>query len=373
MKNPVLGQEKLQKTLFHEIMRGQLPHALLFCGQPGCGKLALALAYAGSLLCQHKTEEGERCGQCPSCKMIDSYAHPDLHFVFPVLKPGSNISDDKISSWREQLQHSLYFDLSDWVNTLKASGNANATIYTAENQSIQRKMSLKPAMGVHKVMIICWPERMMPECANKLLKLIEEPPVNSHFLFVSDEPSLILPTLLSRMQRIDIQRIPQSALQSYLIKNENANEVQAEETAHLANGSLTKALKILYHEDDNTKMYLDLFITLMRASWKRDVKAMRQWSIEVSDMRKEVQQDFIDYCLHLIRENFMYNFHIKTLNSMTADEANFAVRFAPFVNERNVIQLADMLERCYRDLVRQVNAKMVFFDMTLQLSVLIRK
>lgn len=373
MKNPVIGQEKLQETLLHEIVRGQLPHALLFCGQPGCGKLALALSYAGSLLCQQRSEDGERCGQCPSCKMVDSYAHPDLHFVFPVLKPGSNISDDRIKSWREQLQRSLYFDLADWVNDLKANGNANPTIYTAESQSIQRKMSLKPAMGLHKVMVICWPEKMMPECANKLLKLIEEPPANSHFLFVSDEPSLILPTLLSRMQRIDVPKIQESALKDYLVRQENVAAPQAEEISRLADGSLTKALKILYHEDDNTKMFLDLFITLMRASWRRDVKALRQWSIEVSDMRREVQQDFINYCLHLIRENFIYNFHINTLNSMTADEANFAVRFAPFVNERNVIPLTEMLERCYRDLVRQVNAKMVFFDMTLQLSVLIRK
>ena len=377
MRNPVFGQEEIQGRLFREIQHGQMPHALLLHGPSGCGKLAIAIAYAQSILCSHRTAEGEGCGECQSCKMVGHLVHPDLHFVFPVIrsKSGStpDISDDHIKEWRALVQKSPYFDLSDWQACLKANGNIQATIYTVESDSIQRKMALKPALGEHKAMIICWPEKMMTECANKLLKLIEEPPSNTHFIFVSEEPARIIPTLISRMQRIELHAVTKTDLIRFLVNHKQLPSDQAENIASQSNGSLSQALKILNNENNDNAIYFNLFTTLMRASWRRDVKAMRTWSEELADKKREQQLNFFNYCLYLLRENFIYNFHIKNLNSMTAQEAEFAVRFAPFIHERNVILIKELFEKCFYDLQRQVNAKMVFFNMTLQISVLIRK
>lgn len=377
MRNPVFGQEEIQNRLFREIQHGQMPHALLLHGPSGCGKLAMAMAYVQSILCPHRTAEGEGCGECQSCRMVSHLTHPDLHFVFPVIrsKSGStpDISDDHLKEWRAMVQKSLYFDLNDWQACLKSNGNIQATIYTAESDSIQRKMALKSALGEHKAMIICWPERMMTECANKLLKLIEEPPLNTHFIFISEEPGKIIPTLISRMQRIEMHAVTRADLTRFLTSKKNLSSAQAEEIVSQANGSILQACRILNNDNDENVMFFNLFTALMRASWKRDVKTMRTWSEELAESKREQQLNFLNYCLYLVRENFIYNFHIKNLNSMTPQEAKFAIRFAPFINERNVILIKELFEKCYYDLQRQVNAKMVFFNMTLQISVLIRK
>lgn len=374
MKHPIVGQEELQTLLVREINRGQMPHAILFNGSIGYGALALAVNYARNLLCPNAHDNaGEYCGACPSCKMTGDFVHPDLHFVFPILHTANDISDDSIKIWRKRMQDGLYFDFSDWSEMLKAKGNTQPCIYAKESDSIQRKMNLKPAISDHKVMIVCWPEKMTAECANKLLKLIEEPPANSHFLFVSDAPHLILSTLYSRMQRIDVKPLTADSIAGYLESELHISGSEASHIAGRAGGNLTKAIKMARNDDEKTAGYLEQFITLMRASWRRDMKSIRQWSLNLSDWKRDSQLEFVDYCLQLVRENFIYNFHINSLISMTKSEEDFAVRFAPFVNERNILSLAETLETCHRDLSRQGNPKIIFFDMALQISVLIRK
>ena len=372
MRNPVFGQEEIQGRLFREIQHGQMPHALLLHGPSGCGKLAIAIAYAQSILCSHRTAEGEGCGECQSCKMVGHLVHPDLHFVFPVIrsKSGStpDISDDHIKEWRALVQKSPYFDLSDWQACLKANGNIQATIYTVESDSIQRKMALKPALGEHKAMIICWPEKMMTECANKLLKLIEEPPTGTHFLLVSNEPDKILPTILSRSQCIDVKGVAQDVMAEALAHLHP--ECDATGIARTARGSFTAALKALDTSRDQA-LFLDLFILLMRLSYQRKIKEMRAWSEQMAAMGRERQKDFLAYCQRLVRENFMYNFHLPTLNYMTAQEADFAKNFARFVNERNVVGIMNELELAQRDIGQNVNPKFVFFDFALKMIVLL--
>lgn len=369
MFSQVIGQAAIASRLINEAEAGRVPHALLFCGPPGSGKLALAVSFAQYLLCRHpKTDDA--CGTCPSCRLSTHFAHPDLHFVFPVIRYKSaenSVCDVYMDAWRKRLENGLYFDMEDWMADMKAE-NQQPLIYAAEAAQIQRKLSLKAAMGGQKVMVVWQPEKMNAECANKLLKLIEEPPADTHFLLASNEPGKILPTILSRTQRIDVKGVSPVFITETLARLHPGCEAEA--VARTARGSVTAALKALDAQRDQA-LFLDLFILLMRLSYQRKIKEMRAWSEQMAAMGRERQKDFLAYCQRLIRENFIYNFHLPALNYMTVQEADFAKNFARFVNERNVAGIMDELELAQRDIGQNVNPKFVFFDFALKMIVLL--
>lgn len=371
MFSQVIGQQDIQSLLINEVQEKRLAHALLFCGTSGSGKLALAISFAQYLLCEHPNEK-DACGVCSSCKKFSRFVHPDLHFVFPVIKykdAQNSISDAYLEHWRKRLQQGLYFDLNDWLSDMGAT-NQQALIYTAESDQIQRKLSLKSTLGGRKIMLIWMPERMNTECANKLLKLIEEPPSQTVFLLVSDEPDKILPTIQSRTQRINIKAIDSNSIIRQLISAHQLDEEKASVIARNAQGSYTQALKNLQIDEDNA-LFFDLFVMLMRLSYLRKIKEMRKWSEQIASMGRERQKNFLTYCQRLVRENFVYNFHMQDLNYMTAQESDFAKNFARFINERNVIKITNELSDAQRDIEQNVNAKMVFFDFALKMIVLL--
>ena len=204
----VIGQEDAKQRLIREVNEGKIPHARLFCGGEGIGKLPLAIAYARYLSCEHRSET-DACGTCPTCMKYNKLAHPDLHFVFPVIKKKSGkdtVSDDFLPEWRELLESTPYFNFGLWLKEMGAE-NQQAQIYVKESDEILRKLSLKSSQGGYKVMIIWLPEKMNVDCSNKLLKLLEEPPAQTVFLLVSEEPDRLLTTILSRTQRFKLRTV----------------------------------------------------------------------------------------------------------------------------------------------------------------------
>lgn len=367
----VVGQEDIKRRLLAETHTGRIPHALMFCGPAGSGKLPLALAYARYLLCESPSET-DACGVCPACRMTQNYAHPDLHFSFPVVRykdAERSVSDVYLDKWREQLTRSPYFDLADWLADMEA-GNQQAMIYAAESDAIQKRLSLKSSQGGRKVLVMRWPEKMRVECANKLLKLIEEPPVGTVFLLVSETPDKVLPTILSRTQSIRVPALEQGILEQALITRHHLRPEEAGLPARLACGSYTAAVKALTVNNESA-LFFDLFVMLMRLSYQRNIKEMRKWSERIAAMGRERQKDFLAYCQRLIRENFIYNFHREELTYQTPEENNFSKNFARFVNERNIIPIMEELSATERDIEQNTNPKMVFFDFALKMIVLL--
>lgn len=367
----VIGQEAIEQHLQSMISQNKLPHALLFCGPGGSGKLPMALGLARLLLCQHPAE-GNPCGQCNACHMTAQWAHPDLHFTYPIVRykdAAHSVSDAYIEAWRKRLTKGPYFSMADWLTEMK-SNDMQAVIYTAESDALQRKLSLKAAMGGNKISIIWMPERMNDECANKLLKLIEEPPASTYFLLVSEDPQRILPTIRSRAQQIDFRAPSTEAVEQALIQQEQCSPEQARYIAHIASGNYTDALQALKADGDRA-LYFDLFVLLMRLAYLRNIKEMRRWSEQLAGMGRERQKEFLISCQRLIRENFMFNFGMQQLNRLTIEEANFAQKFARFINERNVIEIMDELSCAQRDIEQNVNPKFVFFDFSLKMIVLL--
>ena len=220
--------------------------------------------------------------------------------------------------------------------------------------------------------MIWLPEKLHPSCANKLLKLIEEPPANTIILMVSEIPDLVLGTIISRSQMINVSPLKEESLKGTLMSKYMLSENDAEYIAHLSQGSYLKATELISTNEENM-FYLEQFKTIMRNSWARNVKGMKEQAEMLATIGREKQKNFLAYCQHLIRENFIYRFQAPEMNYLNMEEASFSVKFSPFVNERNVFGLMEELEKAEMHITQNVNAKIVLFDLALKITVLIRK
>lgn len=369
----VIGQQAAKQRLIQEVKEQRIPHALLITGPQGVGKLALAISYARYICCANPTDT-DSCGKCQSCRLFDKLIHPDVHYVFPVIKKkGSSkefSSDDYINEWREIILKSPYFNLNDWLAAMKAD-NQQPLIYVKESNEIIRKLSIKSMMGGYKIVIIWLPEKMNLECSNKLLKVLEEPPSQTIFLMVSEDPSIILPTILSRTQRFNIHSLTETEIANRLLQN-GLTETDARAIAHNAEGSYLKAIETLSINEDNEE-YFELFVQLMRLAYTKKVKELKEWSEKMASYGREWQKSFLSYCQRMVREDFIYNFHQPDMIYLNTEEKKFSQNFAPFINERNIIEIMNELSEAALHVERNVNAKMIFFDFALKIIMLLRK
>jgi DNA polymerase-3 subunit delta' len=366
----IIGQEEAKERLIREAKEGKIAHARLFCGNEGVGKLPLAIAYAQYLSCEHPTDN-DSCGVCPNCVKYNKLIHPDLHFVFPVIKKKNKdtISNDYLQEWREILNSSHYFNLNMWLKEMGAE-NQQAQIYVKESDEIIRKLNLKSSQGGYKVMIIWLPEKMNVECSNKLLKLLEEPPTQTIFILISEEPDMLLPTIQSRVQRFNIHAIDKEKIAETLCLNYGLEPNDAKNIAHRCQGNFLKALETIHLNEDN-QFYFEEFVSLMRLAYQRKIREIKQWSDNIAAIGRERQKNFLAYIQRMLRESFIYNFHTPDISYLSSEEQKFSSRFSPFINEGNVISIMEELSIAEQHIGQNVNAKMVFFDLALKMIVLL--
>jgi len=380
----IIGQQEVKKQFIRTVTEQRIPHAQLLRGPEGIGKLALAIAYAQYISCENRTAT-DSCGVCPSCVKYKKLAHPDLHFVFPTIKPtgkSSVVCDDFIAEFRKTVLESPYFSVNEWYAEI--SGDAKqGLIYSNESEEILRKLSLKTYESEYKVMIIWLPEKMHGTCANKLLKILEEPPEKTIFLLVSNEPDQIITTILSRTQHIHIPRLKNDEIVRALMNNDDL-DIEKEDALYavnIANGSYLVALAVL-NEGDENKQNFERFVMIMRLAWqvgnKKDhasLKTLRKWSDDMAaaTMGRERQKNFLSYAQRMTRENFIRNIQQPELNYFTTSEAGFSERFSPFINERNVEDLMAEFALAERQVEQNVNAKMIFFDLVLKVIMLLKR
>ena len=374
-RNEVIGQEEVWQRLTEMVREERLPHAIMLCGPQGCGKMALALAFASYLLCQNRDGHNEACGECKQCKMLEKWGHPDLLFSYPTIKTpamGSEhkpVSEDFAEEWRNMISRSPYFNIEQWMTEIGAE-NQQAIITAGESDELNRKLSLKSSQGGYKVSVIWLPERMNTECANKILKLIEEPPSQTVFIMVSENPDNLLETIRSRVQRIDVKKTDNESIQKALVSKYGITDDDAMRVARLANGDWLTAVGELTADSEN-KDFLADFQSLMRLAYQRNVRELKRWSDNINSYGREKQKRFLTYFLRLIRESFMYNFQQPDLSYLTSQEEAFTANFARFVNENNILQINELANKAIRDISQNANGKIVFFDMALQMIVLL--
>lgn len=376
----MIGQQEACDRLLQLAADGRVPHAMIFTGPKGSGKMALALAFACYLL-------GECMGELPSTvplasvanaeAMLAKWQHPDLYFTFPVIRPKGTSSDRQVTSddflreWRQMLSESVYFTMDQWMRRMEAE-NQQAMIYEAESDALNRKLSVKSSQGGYKVCVVWLPERMNLSSANKMLKLLEEPPLNTVFLLVSEEPSRLLETIRSRVQRFEVRGIDSADIARALVERRGIDAEMAGRMARAAGGNWLKAIEE-FDADNENRQFFDLFVTLMRKAYMRDLKELKKWSETVAGYGRERQRRMLTYFLRMVRESFVYNFGLAELNYMTRGEESFAQNFARFVNERNVVEMAEKIQRTIRDIGQNANAKIQFFNLATDMIILLKR
>ena len=264
-----IAQDGIRQRLMQQLAAGRVPHALLFCGPEGCGKLAMAVEFAQALIEHGADERGRR--------MAEGLVHPDLHFVFPVFKPegasSAPTSDMFLPQWRERLAEGCYFDLPTWTATLSKEAK-KVQIYAEESGQILHKLNLTSSQGGYKVMVVWLPEMMHETCANKVLKILEEPPRETVFILVSNHPERLLDTIVSRCQRIDFKALTEAEIAAALTELRGLEAETARNIAHAAAGSLTRALQLISVSTEEAQFF-SMFVLLMRKCYLRDIHEMR--------------------------------------------------------------------------------------------------
>ena len=346
----ITGHQAAAQQLRDAIDNDRMPHALLISGREGSGALTLALTAAQYILCENHTPDGEPCERCPHCLQIHKLQHPDLHFAFPVVNrkgqsgDDSAVSLDYIAEWRDILLRRPDITYTDWVKFISDEGK-NAQIYKAEASSIIRILSTKPYESDKRVMIIWLPEKINETASNKLLKIIEEPYPKTFFLLVSNDPDRVLGTILSRCQRLNIPPLDPCWMQPRI-------------------------------EPDERQYFFDKFCAMMRLSYMRRIFDMRDWSVEMAGLGRQRQQDFLQYAQSMIRENFILNVSMpegQSVNYMDDQEAQFSSRFHLYVNHRNVEGIMNELAQAEKDIAQNGAAKIIFFDLSLKLIMLLKQ
>lgn len=370
--NDIPGHDEVKNRLRSMADTGKLPHALLIEGPAGIGKLALARALAQYIHCEHPTSEGDSCGKCPSCRQHESFNHIDTIYSFPVIKKDKQkISDDYITEFRELLRQTLFMSFDKWLMKLD-NINAQPMIYVDEAYELIRKLNYTAHGSKYKIVLMWMPERMKEDAANKLLKLIEEPYSDTIFILISDNPRLILPTIYSRTQRIDVKRYDDIAISQYLRHEFSLSDDDACHIAHLAAGNMAVAIEMLNVRSDASK-YLELFIELMRKAYTRNVVDLKKWADKVNDLGRERAMRFYEYCSKMMRENFILNLNIPAINYMNKAELEFSTKFSPFINDRNVEELISVMDQAKKDVGANACGKLVNFDVAIKVILFLKR
>ena len=367
----IIGQDKIKEHLLKTVKNNKVSHAQLFFGKEGVGKLALAVAYAQYINCENRTET-DSCGECPSCKKYEKLVHPDLHFVFPVVKvrPDS-ISDDHLAEWREIFLKNPYFTYNEWVAHL-GNETKQAGIFVHESSNILKKISLSTYESEYKTMIFWLPEKMNLDTANKLLKILEEPPPKTLFILVSEEPESIITTIRSRTQPVKIPRLSDDVLTGYLEKNYSFSDKEKRTIVSFAQGSFSRLNKAIEDTDENKQLF-DLFVRFMRTVYTFKIEEVNNITTEISKLNREQIKRFLMLSLRLFRENFMLNIGEEPLAILTEDEYNFSSKFSKFIHHNNIEDLKKEFEKAYEDISRNGQAVVIIYDLAIKVNILFRR
>lgn len=374
----VLGQEKLKMLLMQSVREGTVPHAQLFFGPRGSANLALALAFAQYVACANK-QQYDACGTCSSCVKHLKFVHPDLHFVFPVATTSNvktkPVSKNFLSEWRSLLDENPYFSLFDWLKQIGV-GNKQGIISVEESSHILKDLSLKPYESETRIMLIWMPEKMNIQAANKLLKIIEEPPQKTLFLLVTESTENMLATVLSRTQLLKVPRHSDEEVLNYLM-NRGVEQVRAKMISNLVDGNINDALQLVEYVEDSEQNALN-FVQWVRLCFSalqvKDINKLVQWSEMMAKLGRESQKSFLLFASNVMRDALMKNYGVEKMMKMNVSGHNFTMeKFAPFIHADNCMEIISELNLAQLHIERNANPKILFLDTSFKIARLLHK
>jgi DNA polymerase-3 subunit delta' len=394
--NQIIAQEPTKNKLIDLVQNNRLSHALLFLGKEGTGSLSLAIAFAQYILCEKVNPSSkannaitlfgneetptlinleDSCGQCASCTKVNQLIHPDLHFSYPALKRDSKhdrvLSTDYITEWREFIEQTPYNNVADWINFLKENSkskiespaNKQGNITVFECDDISHKLSLKAFESSYKILIMWMPE-FLGNSGNKLLKLIEEPPDNTIFIFVAEDESAILPTILSRTQLIKIPSLANTDIEKALITKYQLSPEKASQMAAVSEGNYRDALYLLENSGEDLQLEVRGWLNVIL---KNDINAQIKWIEEISKIGREKQKQFLKYFIHLIEQTIRIQYlHEDSLDSIPENERDFALRLNKMCSLEAQEAITNELGKSIYHIERNAHAKMLFHALTIR-------
>lgn len=366
----VAAPDTLKRHLIEMATQKRVAHALLFLGTEDGPQLPLAFAFARYLLCLNPTPT-DSCGTCASCLKISKLAHPDLHLVFPVaLSKDVRMSSHLLEEFREAFSGFPYLGINDWFNHIDAE-NKQPVIGTEESNEIIRKLSFTSYEGRGKIMIIWMPEKMNSAAANKLLKILEEPPDDTYFFLVSGAADQLLATILSRVQLIQVTPPGMEDTARVIAKNFAIPMQRAEQIAALTQGNIKQAYQ-LADENISVNLYLELFQGFMRACLRFDAIKLSSWIDEAAALGREKQKQFLLYGLQTFRNCILHKYAPEAIVSAN-EEKEFIQKFHAYVNMQNQEGLAEEFNKAFYHIERNASAKIIFMDLALKTNELLNK
>ncbi|WP_298767274.1 DNA polymerase III subunit delta' [uncultured Polaribacter sp.] len=372
--NQIIGQEHIKKHLRISAENGRIPHAQLFVGKEGSGTLPMAIAYAQFLLCNF-SDNAEVCNL--KCNKLQ---HPDLHFAFPVTS-NDNVKKHPVSSlflneWRAFIATQPYGSLFNWLHHIGVE-NKQGLIGVDEAEEVVKKLKLKSFEGGFKVMIIWMAEKMNIAAANKLLKLIEEPPEKTVFILITENEEQIINTIKSRCQALHFPVLSEQDISETLIKNHQIANNEATKIAHQAAGNLNKALHLLQN-DGSDVIFEEWFITWIRTAFKAKgnaavVQQLIAWSETIAKTGRETQKRFLNYCIQFFRQALLLNYKAPDLVFMESSTGFNLSKFAPFVHSENILDIEKELNTAIYHIERNGNSKIILLDLSMKLTRFLHK
>ncbi len=366
----IIGQEHIKNHLKTSADNGRIPHAQLFIGNEGCGTLTTAIAYAQYLLCATN-------GDAAACNLkCENLAHPDLHFAFPVA-PNDKVKKHPVSNlflddWRSFIKEQPYGNLFNWFQHIGIE-NKQGQIGVDEAEQIVKSLQLKSYEGGYKVMLIWMAEKMNTAAANKLLKLIEEPPEKTIFLLVAEDQEQIINTILSRCQLLHFPVLSENDIANALIERENSFPAEASKIAHQAEGNFNKALHLL-RNDSNDLIFETWFVQWIRTAFKAKgnaavIQKLIEWSDAIAKSGRETQKRFLHYCLQFFRQALLSNYKVKDLVFLETQTQGFSLdKFAPFIHSGNILEIEKEVSDALYHIERNGNAKVILLDLSIKLT-----
>ncbi|WP_412987455.1 ATP-binding protein [Pontimicrobium sp. IMCC45349] len=376
----ILGQKHIKKHLTQSVDNGRIPHAQLFVGKEGSGTLPMAIAYARYILCNNSGGENNSGNEACNLK-FNALSHPDLHFAFPVTTSdkvkSKPVSSFYLDEWRQLLKEQPYGNLFDWYKLLGVD-NKQGQIGVDEALEIVKSLSLKSYEGGYKVMVIWMAEKMNTQCANKLLKLIEEPPNKTVFILITEDEEQIINTIKSRCQTLHFPPLAEDDIKNALINKYNIDENIAVKIAHQSNGNFNKAADLVYHDTEDTQ-FEDWFVFWVRSAFKAKgnkaaIHDLISWSDEIAKTGRETQKQFLNFCLDFFRQSMLLNYNVQELVYIEPKSKNFKLEnFAPFVHGNNIMDISNELQDAIYHIERNGNSKIILTDLSIKLTRLLHK
>ena len=373
--NQIIGQEHIKNHLQTSAKNGRIPHAQLFVGKEGSGTLAVAIAYAQFLL-SHFSDN-----PAASELKVTKLQHPDVHFAFPVTTNDSvkkhPVSNLFLNEWRDFVNNQPYGGLFNWLQSIGVE-NKQGMIGVDEALDVVKKLQLKSYEGGFKVMIIWMAEKMNIAAANKLLKLIEEPPEKTIFLLITENEDQIISTIRSRCQALHFPVLSEQDIANELLIKEKCSESDALKIATQAEGNYNKAHHLL-HQDANDLIFEQWFIAWIRTAFKAKgnaavIQELVVWSETIAKTGRETQKQFLDYCLQFFRQALLLNYKSPELVFLETQTPKFNLQnFAPFVHSENILAIEKALNDALYHIERNGNPKIILSDLSMKLTRFLHK